>query len=273
MKNAVIYSIHSLESSFENSDRLRQLLYSVLNLRKFNKNIDVYVYLSDLSFFDKLNIYKKLDISFKHFEPLKYRTNNEDYDNSQNVSRLWHKLSNSFKTLKDFNYDNVLCIDTDTVFYNDVEKIFSVYGNSKAIVTKRDNCHDIMRMLNVSNDGLNSGQILFNRSLISTEAELFSFMKQYICLKLDEVKLTMTKEMYEQTLWVIDQYAIYEYYKSIGIPVKEYDIQHVMLHLEPWINETKNLVLHHYLNRNYTVAVPSDFRNSVLSERFIDERI
>lgn len=273
MNNAVIYSIHSIEEKFENSDRLRQLLYSIINLRKFNKSIDVYVYLSDNSFLSKIDIYQKLNISFKYFQPNNYVTNNNDYDNSKNSIRLWHKLSNSFNTLKEFGYDNVLCIDTDTVFYDDVEKLFSIYGNSRTICTKQDNCYEIMAKLNVSSNGLNSGQILFNKSLIPTEEKLFIFMQEYINLKLGEVKQIMSPEMYEQTLWVIDQYAIYEYYKSIGIPVTIYDIKHVMLHLEPWVNNVDSLVLHHYLNRNYKVAVPSDFRNSILSERFIDERI
>jgi hypothetical protein len=273
MKNAVIYSVHSIEEKFENSSRLRQLLYSVVNLRKFNKDIDIYVYLSDNSFLDKEHIYKKLNIKFKYFTPLQYVIGNEDYDNSQNANRLWHRWTNTFGTLKEFGYDNVLCIDTDTIFYDDVEKLFSIYGNSQTIYTKRDNCYDIMEKLNVSDNGLNSGQILFNKSLLFTEIELFNFMSFYINLKLNDVKKTMSSEMYQQTLWVIDQYALYEYYKSLDILIKTYDICHVMLHLEPWINSTNDLILHHYLNRNYMVAVPADFRDKKLSESFIDERI
>lgn len=273
MTNAVIYSIHSIEENFENSDRLRQLIYSVINLRKFNSDIKVYVYVSDKNFLDKINIYQKLNIIFQYFEPINYITENKDYDNSKNSVRLWHKLTNSFNTLKNFKYDNVLCVDTDTVFYDDVEKLFSIYGNSNSIYTKQDNCYDIMKILNVQNNGLNSGQMLFSKKLISTENNLFNFMKLYIKSKLDEVKTVMPDDMYRQTVWVIDQYAIYEYYKFIGIPVNIYDTRHVMLHLEPWINPVNDLILHHYLNRNYTVAVPSDFRNNVLSERFIDERV
>jgi hypothetical protein len=273
MKNAVIYSVHSVEEVFENSIRLRQLIYSIINLRKFNKDIDVYVYLSDNSFLNKEYIYKKLNIKFKYFTAPKYFVGHQDYDNSQNSNRLWHKWTNTFNTLKDFEYDNVLCIDTDTVFYDDIEKLFLLYGNSSAIYTKPDNCYEIMEKLGVSNNGLNSGQILFNKSLLYTEKELFSFMSFYIRIKLNEVVTKMTPEMYQQTLWVIDQYALYEYYRSLGIEVKMYDIKHVMLHLEPWVNPTDELIIHHYLNSNYNIAVPLDFKNNVISERFINERI
>ena len=51
MKNAIVYSINTLEEKFENSIRFRQLLYSVSRLRRFNKNIGVYAYVSDKDFF------------------------------------------------------------------------------------------------------------------------------------------------------------------------------------------------------------------------------
>jgi hypothetical protein len=269
MKNAIIYSVHSVEEKFEESSRFRQLLYSVSRLRRFNKDIDVYAYVSDKYFFENTSKYKSLNIIFKYFETPNYEVPNIDYKNSNNAERLWHRWTNAFETLKTLDYDNVLYIDTDTIFYNDPEVLFSTYGNTDYLHTREDNCYEIMKILGVDNNGINAGQILFSKNLKYTEKDMFGFMKQYIDYKLVEVKNRVSEEVYNQILWVIDQYAIYEYYKSIGTRINMYDKKHVMLHLEPWINPTSELVLHHYLNGNYKVAVPAEFRDDDISERFL----
>jgi hypothetical protein len=269
MKNAIVYSINSGEEKFEDSSRFRQLIYSVSRLRRFNKNIDVYAYISDKNFFSSIEKYKSLNIIFKYFKIPSYNVPNIDYDNSKNAERLWHRWTNTFETLRSLGYDNVLYVDTDTIFYNDPEILFSIYGNTESIYTREDNCYDIMESLNVENNGLNAGQVLFSKNLIHTEKNMFKFMKEYINLKLIDAKNQVSEEMYSQTLWVIDQYALYEYYKSIGIQTRFYNKKHVMLHLEPWINPTSELVLHHYLNGNYKVAVPAEFADDDISERFL----
>jgi hypothetical protein len=269
MKNAIVYSVNSVEEKFYYSSRFRQLLYSVSRLRRFNKDIDVYAYVSDKDFFSKIEKYKSLNIIFKYFEIPSYEVPNIDYSNSKNAEKLWHRWTNTFETLKNLNYDNVLYIDTDTVFYDDPEILFSLYGNTKSIYTREDNCYDIMKSLGVENNGLNAGQVLFSKNLIQTEKDMFKFMKEYIDTKLLKAKNQVSQEMYNQTLWVIDQYALYEYYKSIGVQINIYENKHVMLHLEPWINSTSELVLHHYLNGNYKVAVPAEFRDDDISERFL----
>ena len=269
MKNVIVYSINTLGEQFNNSDRLRQLVYSVSRLRRFNNDIDVCVYISDKNFSSHEYKYKKLNITFKYFDLAKYKINNLDYNNSKNAEKLWHRWTNTFDALKSSEYDNALYIDTDTIFYNDPEKLFSIYGNTNSIYTKEDNCYDIMKTLGVENNGLNAGQILFSKFLLNTEKDMFLFMEKYIDSKLLKIKDQVSKESYNQTLWVIDQYALYEYYKSIGVQTKIYDTKHVMLHLEPWVNDVSELVLHHYLNRNYKIAVPSEFVYDDISERFL----
>lgn len=269
MKNAIVYSINTVDEKFEDSIRFRQLLYSVSRLRKFNQDIDIYAYVSDKNFVDTAKKYKKLNIMFKHFETPKYNILNVDYNNSKNAEKLWHRWTNTFKTFKILEYKNILYVDTDTIFYSDPEKLFEIYGNSESVYTKEDNCYEIMKNLGVENNGLNAGQILFNDSILFSEEKMFDFMNNYIDLKLNKAKIKMSKDMYEQTIWVIDQYALYEYYKFLGIPVKIYDKKHVMIHLEPWINERSELILHHYLNSNYSVAVPFEFMYDDISERFL----
>jgi len=270
LKNAIVYSIDTLGEKFENSIRFRQLLYSVSRLRRFNKKINVYAYVSDKDFFLNIEKYKSLNIIFTYFETASYDISNIDYAKSKNAERLWHRWTNTFKTFKTLDYDNVLYIDTDTVFYADPEKLFEIYGNSKGIYSREDNCYEIMQNLGVENNGLNAGQVMINKSLLFSENEMFEFMIKYINLKLEEIKTKVSKEMYEQTIWVIDQYALYEYFRSINIPVGIYDKKHVMLHLEPWWMQPKSeLILHHYLNVNYKVAVPAEFSDDDLSERFL----
>jgi hypothetical protein len=271
MKNAIVYSINTVGEKFENSIRFRQLCYSVSRLRRFNKDINVYVYVSDKDFFYNIEKYKSLNVVFKYFDIPVYNISNIHYSKSNNAEKLWHRWANTFEVLKSLEYDNVLYIDTDTIFYNDPEILFSIYGNTNSIYTKEDNCYEIMNSLGVDKNGLNAGQVLFSKSLLFSESGMFEFMDNYIDLKLKEIRTTMSREMYHQTIWVIDQYALYEYYKSIDISVKIYDKKHVMLHLEPWINETSELVLHHYLNRNYKVAVPAEFVYDNILERILQK--
>jgi len=272
VNNAVLYSIETLGESFEKSYRFRQLIYSVSRLRMFNPNIDVYVFVSssDKSEINK-NLYQSLKILWIKFDNTIHNDWTEDYLKTQNAKKLLHRWSNAKYLLDECLYDNILFVDTDTIFHNDPEILFTKYGNSDYLWTRKDNSYEVMNLLGVSNEGLNAGQWIISKNVGNTLDNLFSYVTSYINTNIEKFNQKISESLYSQMLWVIDQYAVYEYFNSIDRSVRYFDTLEVMLHLEPFINSTENLVLHHYLNSNYSIMVPIEFKNDVNFFKYLKE--
>lgn len=259
--NAVLYSIETIGESFENTYRFRQLLYSISRLRRFNNNIDVYVFISssDNTEIDK-KLYASLNILWHKFENNLHSDWHKDYLKTNNAKKLFHRWTNAKYLLDKCFYDNILYVDTDTIFHNDPEILFSKYGNSEFLWTRKDNSYEVMNLLGVSNEGLNAGQWIMSNKVSSKIENLIPYSTEYINNNISKFSKNIPETLYSQMLWVIDQYAVYEYFNSIHNPVKYFDVSEVMLHLEPFINATDSLVLHHYLNSNYNIMVPLEFK-------------
>jgi hypothetical protein len=254
MKNAVIYSFHVRENSLPNNRCYKQLRYSIHTLRKFNKDIPVYVYVSskktiDFPTIDSNVIFVKFDNRDKPGWP-------ESWTNLGYQEFLRHRWENAISSIYDFRLDNILYLDTDTVFYDDVIKLFNKYGNSNRLWAKPDNSESIMSKVEVW-PGMNDGQFLLSKGLANTA--ILDHIKFYVNHTLEYNKNRLSREEHMSLHWLAVQYAVFDYFKNINNPVAHFDENEVMLHLEPTYKDTSSLVLQHYYSGNFEKVVPREF--------------
>lgn len=254
MKNAVVYSFHVREGSVADNRCYKQLRYSVNTLRNFNKDIPVYVFIAPID--KSQNIYLGENI---HIVPFK----NEDEDGWPESwttlgyqQFLKHRWQNAIKAINLFDLDNVLYLDTDTVFYDDVNKLFDKYGNSNYLWAKPDNSDSLMEKIHVA-PGINDGQFILSKKVATSE--ILGHIKFYVNHTLEHNKDKLSKEDHLALHWVAVQYAVFDYFANKGNNVKHFDESEVMLHLEPNYKDTTNLILQHYYNGNFEKVVPKEF--------------
>ena len=252
MNNAIVYSFHVGLGTVKELLCYKQLRYSIDTLRKFNKHIPVHVYISpssidtsDLNLGPNVNIVK-FDIQYDEGWP-------EDW--------LWmeflkHRWENAIKAVQHHRLDNVLYLDTDTIFYNDPEILFDKYGSTNHMWAKPDNSDDLMKKVEVW-PGMNDGQFIMSKEITSTD--ILSHMKFYVNHILSKHKETLTDVEFNDLSWVCTQYAVWDYFEHQKNPVRNFDELEVMVSNEPEFKDTSKLILHHYYSGNTRKFVPEEY--------------
>jgi hypothetical protein len=255
MKNAIIYSFHVRESSVKDNRCYKQLRYSLDTLRNFNKDIPVYIYISPSSIDTSQLVFDNNThiIKFDNFSEDGWP---DSWVNLGYLEFLKHRWENAINSIYEYNLDNVLYLDTDTVFYNDPKILFDKYGSTDSLWAKPDNSDDLMNKVEVW-PGMNDGQFILSKKI--AKQEILDHIKFYVNHTLSYNEKRLTREEFFNLHWVSVQYAVFDYFQNQNNPVKHFDEKEVMLHLEPTYKDTSNLVLQHYYNGNFEKVVPSTY--------------
>jgi hypothetical protein len=254
MKNAIVYSFHVRGNSLFDNRCYKQLLYSINTLRKFNKDIPVYVYIAPLEISNNITFGDNIFVI-----PFEYIDEPDWPDTWTKLGYqqfLRHRWEHAIKAINDYDLDNVLYLDTDTAFYNNVNILFEKYGNTSSVWAKPDNTEDLMKKVEVW-PGMNDGQFLLNKYL--AKQEILNHIKFYVNHTLSYNKERLSEKEHLSLHWLAVQYAVFDYFKNINNPVKHFDESEVMLHLEPQYKDCSNLILQHYYNGNFEKVAPKEF--------------
>jgi hypothetical protein len=253
MKNAIVYSFVVRSGNIKELNCYKQLQYSIDTLRKYNQDIQVYVYVAGAEIsnlpFDKNVTIVKFDVIDDGGWP-------DDWVEWGYLEFLKHRWENAIRSIHNYNLDNILYLDTDTVFHNDPEILFSKYGSTDSLWAKPDNSEDLMNKVEVW-PGMNDGQFILSKAL--AKEEMLHHMKFYVNHILSKHKEKLTEQEYRNLCWVSTQYAIWDYFQNKNNSVKYFDEYEVMLHVEPEHKDTKNLILHHYYSGNTHKFVPREY--------------
>lgn len=254
-KNAIVYSFHVRGNDVKDIDCYKQLRYSIDTLRNFNKEIEVYVYISpsnidtsDLNFGNNVNI-----IKFDYVDDGGWP---KDWVDWGYLEFLKHRWENAIASIHDHNLDNILYLDTDTVFHNDPEILFHKYGSTRYLWAKPDNSDELMSKVEVW-PGMNDGQFIMSKELANKD--ILTHMKFYVNHILSKHIDKLTNEEYRNLCWVSTQYAVWDYFQNKNNPVKHFDEDEVMLHIEPEYKNTNSLILHHYYSGNTIKFLPKEY--------------
>jgi lipopolysaccharide biosynthesis glycosyltransferase len=198
MKNAIVYSFHIRNKNLKDNRCYKQLRYSLNTLRNFNQQIPVYVYISPSTIdTDSLNLGEntfiiKFDIEDNGGWPKEW----VDLGYLEFLKHRWEKAIECIE----LNYlDNILYLDTDTIFHNDPEILFKKYGSTTSLWAKPDNSNELMKKVEVW-PGMNDGQFILSKDLATKE--ILSHMKFYVNHTLSHNKEKLTREEYLNLSWV-----------------------------------------------------------------------
>lgn len=255
-KNAIVYSYYNRQKDIKDNRCYKQLRYSIDSLRKFNQNIPVYIYISPMSidtssldFGKNTNIVKFDLVGDDGGWP-------EDWVRLGYLELLKHRWENAIASVHSYGLDNILYLDTDTIFHNDAILLFNKYGSTRHLWAKPDNWYDLMPKIGVGN-GMNDGQFMLSRQLATNE--ILNHIKFYVNDVLSKNKSKITEKEYLIVSWVSVQYGVWDYFNVTNNPVKYFDEYESMISNEVDYKNTDNLILHHYFSGNTSKYVPEQY--------------
>ena len=119
MSNIVFYSYKINRNSHINDHELKRLDHSISSLRKFNHEIPVYLFCDDPEFIPP-------------YFSLEYDVRVLPFEKAHNHGMLfihkWYNLKFFDKRSGEFDDSNILYVDSDTLFYGDVQYLFDHYN-------------------------------------------------------------------------------------------------------------------------------------------------
>ena len=253
MNNGIVISVVFNESyDIEHNHMYKQLSHSLNTLRKVNKNIKVKVYFSYKKEFPKnhsLYFPEDTNTEFIAFENKVSPDWHPDFWSAEIVEHRW---VNAFKGLEDFNFDNILTMDTDTEFFRDPEELFEKYGNTEFLWSREDNCDDLTKTLKIY-PAINDGATVVSKNILKHKDMCLLSMKEYINYTLEKYKPLLSEKDYHQLPWVIIPYSVYDYFYKKNIN-KYFDKNDVLMHIE---DKKDTHVIRHYFSSNSSKFLPA----------------
>ena len=252
MNNGIVVSIVVNEDmNIEYHHLYKQLSHSLNTLRKVNKEINVKVYYSyKPGLPENHSVYfpEDLKTEFIYFE------NNVDlswHPGFWSAELVEHRWINAFKGLQDFNFDNILSMDTDTEFFRDPEELFIKYGNTEFLWAREDNSDDLTKALKIY-PAINDGMVLLSKNILKHKDMCLESMKQYINYTLEKYKSILSETNYYRLPWVIIQYSVFDYFHQRD-SYRYFDKDDVLLHIE---DKKDTHVVRHYFSANSSKFLP-----------------
>lgn len=213
----------------------------------------------------ELNLNNLKIIKFNTF--IDKRMNNAVYASWQHV-----KWMAAIDCLKRFELDNLMYVDTDTIFQKDPSYFFKKYGNSDYIYGRNDVVDEYTSILNVDGRGMNDGIFILSKTTIPYLKNLVSARSDYVYNAQERFK---DSNSFLQTDWMAQwlsgQHGVFEYLKKINKPLKTIDNDDIyeVVSYDKYKNlteEEKNkYAIIHYFNFNAMYFCPQSFKKSQIA--------
>jgi len=266
MSNAIVYSIH-IDGSIEDSLHIKELIYSIKTLRDYNKDIDVNIYISPENKSNELVIdsCKVLGFNAEVVPNLPY----------QKMSRwIDHKWKTAFHDLELKGYDAVLMIDPDTIYFNDPEILFSQCNKTNKVYGQQEIWKDMLDAIELKRPQMNDGVVIINKDCIQFKQDILYNRDAFVLDLIEKYKDSIDHDHpFWKTgiMWSSSQYAVSEYFHSIGNPVEYYD-ESVCFGLgledkreEEIASNNLKLVILHYTNFLVRHFIPKEYWGNSLT--------
>jgi len=256
--NIIVYSFSYLENTFEESKWYWMLRYSLKTLQDSGNTIPVQVYVSGFDAYNKLS---------EDFKDIKFILFNNDYPNifceqyKQYGKMQFHKVVSVFNCYKMFDPDNILYVDVDTIWYQNPKIIFDKYSNTSYVWACPDNVFNVHKLYGLEK-AMNDGFFLINpKKCLNPKVDWHRYIQGYINTQLDLLSNGVLKDQdFVQACWVTMQYGNYKYFVDHSNGVKYFDELDVIISNKIERVDKSKVVIHHYLNSEYEVYVPSEYR-------------
>lgn len=259
MNNGIVCSLRVRDhDTLENVYLYRQLSYSIKTLRKFNKTIPVKIFVSASNLnLDHSKYFDYENIEFIYYDKILSNGWYDSFLNNNFAEVIEHRWVNAFEGLERFNFDNIIYMDTDTRFLKDPELLFDLYGNTEFIWSREDVCITEMDILGIT-PAMNDGVTVVSKNLLKYKDDCLMGIKKYINETLEHHKPTMDPEVFFHLNWVIIQYAVFNFFNSLGLH-RYVDPRHIAMHHEPVHSPSEETIVHHYYTNNILHYLPKEY--------------
>jgi hypothetical protein len=250
LKSAILYSLY-FEDNPLNHHNYKQLKHSIKSIRKLS-DIDIFIYISseypieDIFFIENnINI-----IKFNNSNVFK-KWSNKIPDHPWNIW-LHHRWINILDFINKNNYERVLFLDTDTLFYKSPEELLNKYSKNICYFKKEFNdivTQNFIRDLEIY-PGINDGQIILSKKEILKIIP--GFENKWI-----ETINNFTKKIYNKLdsntnhifFWNVSQYAVYKILKE-NTSYEYFSDLDICLGTDFEKVEKDDIFIHHYFSGN-----------------------
>lgn len=261
MNYGIVYSFHVRGGRLVDTFCYKQLLYSLSTLRKYNTSTPVKVFISfssnDVEMdYSTLNAIPNVEVvNFDNTYPKEKM--NYMWVTEGHAEFLFHRWKNALKSLKEYKYDKILYLDTDTIFYKDVLSLFEKYDQGM-VWARGDNTYQVMEYLNLTN-AMNDGQVLLSKEVLNYESLFEDFILEFINTALLKCENNFNSTTMSRSVrWIILQYGVFMFFNHINHPVSYFDVLDVALHQE--LEGSENFpILRHYYTGNSDKYLPKEF--------------
>lgn len=269
---AIVYSYNRRADArvgLNNLYHYDEMLYSVSTVRKYNKNIPIYIYLSPQFVMEYTDT--KIDKLFENVNIIYFDNTFSEYDKwPEKYIRMeyWHCLQHRWKNamncIIENNFDRILFLDSDTILHDDVNNLFEIYSDENSFYALDDCTYHILEKLKVTHPtisfGMNDGQFILSKKIANKLFEnFFDTHRKIIIDLLENSAEILTESEHTHLHWLAGQYALYLLLETYQIPYSKFDIQHVQFSTQPDHNDTSKLILHHYFSGNRHKYLKYDF--------------
>ncbi len=221
MSNAIVYSMYIESYDIEKSLQWQELKYSLDTLRKYNKQINVKIYIAPYGISKTIS----RNINLENCEIIDFDVDpNPLLPNQTYAKWLDHKWKTAFKTLQD--YDRVLMIDCDTFYTDDPVKLFNKYNDTSRIYSKADLWEKVLKFFDITEQVMNDGVVLLSKEHLKYKEKFLEARDNYVLnlIKKTKNKIDHNSEIWNLgLLWTAAQFGISNYLLNIGNPIVVFD--------------------------------------------------
>ena len=257
--NYILYSAYLPNLTDKNSHNQQvfsQLYYSLKTLYNtgYGGNVVIYydsdITLSDFTYKNQYNIVKDFDFVL----PIKFK-----YDNflKTTTKGAYHKWQTATLFNKNIFFEQVLCVDNDTIFNRDPTPLFEKYNNKDVFYGKQygpSEYDSIKNNLEINNYILNTGQFILSKAVLNKLGDNFlpNLLKEYI----DVLRVTnkIQPEAENHMYWLGEEFAITKLLEQNNIPIISMD----------WFDSNYGVVDYdttvcHYYSKNTKKILPEKY--------------
>ncbi len=260
-KNVLVYAFHTEDPEIEKYLQIQELRYSLDTLRKHNTDIDVKIYISPIGAKDRIERY----INLHNAEILDFQIDPDPRFTYKPIYSKWvdSKWKAAFHTFEKYDYENLLMIDCDTVFFNNPEIIFEKYNDASKVYSKQDRWQELFEPFEIKGIPMNDSVVLLNRSWLGYK---HTFLREKDNFALNVIKKLWDKFDKDSGEWkyglhlASHQYGIGEYLKSFNNSLVFFDPIDVA-HAEEFeeLTSKKDACILHYSNMYVQKYLPKEY--------------
>jgi len=252
LKKAIVYSL-SFDDDYSQHHNYKQILKSISSIRKFS-NIDIIFFYSSKFDLSKESFFNDNNINLVKFNNddvfVKWTDKIPEYPWNRHLHHRWHNI---IESLKKFNLDQVLYLDTDTIFYKSPEELFNKYNKDIFYLKKELDdkvVNDLTSSLNIM-PAINDGQIIISKNAFGPHIDFFMTML------VDKIS-HFTNVIYDKLnssndhifFWTISQYSAFSVIKDLEIQHEYFDEDDISLGINFDKQDKSKIFIHHYFSSN-----------------------